>query len=82
MRKILEPEGEGGSVRHMPWPQPERLTEAQERRLRAAEARVRRDEAAWAKMAREFGISASARAYGITASSMLKRVQRIEKREG
>jgi hypothetical protein len=31
-------------------------------------------------MVREYGISASARAYGITASSMLKRVQRIERK--
>jgi hypothetical protein len=82
MRKILEPEEEGGSVRRMPWPQPERLTEAQERRLRAQEARVYKDEALWAKMVREYGVSASARSYGIQPSSMLKRVQRIEKREG
>ena len=64
----------------MPWAEPEHLSEAQERRLRAAEARVRKDEALWARMVREYGISASARAYGITASSMLKRVQRIERR--
>jgi hypothetical protein len=51
------------------------------RRLRRRTvARVRADEVVWAKLAREFGISASARAYGITASSMLKRVQRIERR--
>jgi hypothetical protein len=81
MRKIPGANGGGGSVTHMPWPKPETLTEAQERRLRAAEARVRKDEALWAKMVREYGVSASARSYGITASSMLKRVQRIEKRE-
>lgn len=67
-------------MRRMPWKEPERLTEAQEGRLRAAEARVAAEEARWAKMVRDFGISASARAYGISPQAMLKRVQRIEKR--
>lgn len=64
----------------MPWQEPERLTEAQALRLRRIERRIEQDEREWARLVREFGISASARAYGITPSSMLKRVQRIERR--
>lgn len=43
------------------------------------EARIRRDRLAWAKLVRELGISACARAYGITPQAMLRRVQVIEK---
>jgi hypothetical protein len=63
----------------MPWPAPQKLTEAQERRLRAAEARIQRDRLAWAKLVRSYGISASARAYGISPQAMLRRVQVIER---
>jgi hypothetical protein len=69
----------GPTLPPMPWAAPQKLTEAQEKRLRAAEARIQRDRLEWAKLVRSYGISASARAYGISPQAMLRRVQVIER---
>jgi negative regulator of sigma E activity len=81
MGKMLAPGGLPARLGTMPWPEPKRLTEAQERRLRAAEARIAQSRRAWATTVRKLGISACARAYGVTPQSLLKRVQRAEREE-
>jgi methylphosphotriester-DNA--protein-cysteine methyltransferase len=68
--------------------EPQRLSRAQARRIAAveeridkAEARVQEARLEWARTVREFGISATARHYGITPQAVTSRLRAIEGRE-
>ena len=54
------------------------LTDAERRRLTAAEAKVGKAEREWADVVRALGVSAVAREIGLTPQGLLRRIQKIE----
>jgi hypothetical protein len=54
------------------------LTDAERRRLAAAEAKVSKAEREWAAVVRALGIAACSREMGLTPQGLLRRIQKIE----
>jgi hypothetical protein len=61
----------------MPGPPQRRLTPTERKRLQAALAGIEKAEVRWAKLAREFGYSVTAREMGLTTEAIRRRVLRI-----
>lgn len=62
----------------MPWAEQETLTPAQVAQLKRADRGIEDARREWARLVRRFGISATARYYGVTPSALRQRVKRAE----
>jgi hypothetical protein len=61
----------------MPGPPQRRLTPTERRRLQAALAGIDKAEERWARLAREYGYSVTAREMGLTTEAVRRRVLKI-----
>jgi hypothetical protein len=66
-----------GTLRRMPGPPQRRLTPTERKRLQAALAGIDKAEERWARLAKEFGYSVTAREMGLTTEAVRRRVLKI-----
>jgi hypothetical protein len=76
---MVEPEEVPSTLQPVPGPTQRVLTPRNRRRLLAATERIERDRREWARLVRELGVAASARALNLTPQAVSQRLRTIER---